>query len=137
MNTRLWTGFSVGSTTPTFTFNLNAGGQTIGGIAIEITGASALDQIASNQLLSSSSTIMTSPSITTTHPNEILLCLASEANPIANGAHFTGVNSPWTLLTFGNQAIGYIVAATPGIFSCTVTRAPGTQNETIAIASFY
>jgi hypothetical protein len=104
---------------------------------LEIAGVSTLDQIASSQLLSSSATTITSPSITTTHANEILLCLASEAQPIAGGAHFTGVNSPFTLVTFGNQAIGYRVVTTPGTYSCTVTRAGGTQDETIAIVSFY
>jgi hypothetical protein len=137
MNTRLWTGISTGGTTPTYTFNLTASGQTIGGVAVEISGVTTFDQMISSQLLSSSATSITSPSITTTHPNEILLCLDSEANPIADGAHFIGVNSPFTLITFGNQAIGYYVAATPGTYSCTATRAAGTQDETIAIAGFY
>jgi hypothetical protein len=137
MNTRIWTGISTGGTTPTYNFNMNSPGQTIGGVAVELSGVTTLDQIASSQLLSSTATSITSPSITTTHPNEILLCLASEANPIAGGAHFIGVNSPWTLITFGNQAIGYILAPTIGTYTCTVTRAAGTQDETIAIASFY
>jgi hypothetical protein len=93
--------------------------------------------MATSQLLSDSNTTITSPSITTTHPNEILLCLGSESNPIAGGAHFISVNSPWTLITFGNQIIGYLVANTPGTYSCTATRASGTQDETLAIASFY
>jgi hypothetical protein len=137
MNTRIWTGFSGGSTTPTFTNNLNVAGQTVGGVALEIAGVSTLDQIASSQLLNSSATTITSPTITTTHANEILLCLASEAQPIAGGAHFTNVSSPFTLITFGNQAIGYRIAPTPGTYSCTVTRAGGVQDETIAIAGFY
>jgi hypothetical protein len=137
MNTRIWTGVSTGGTTPTLTYNLNVPGQTIGGVEVELSGVTTLDQVATSQVLADANTTITSPSITTTHPNEILLCLDSESMPIAGGAHFISINSPWTTIIFGNQMIGYLVAPTPGTYSCTVTRAAGTQDETLGIVSFY
>jgi hypothetical protein len=137
MNSRIWTGFSGGSTTPTYVNNLNSYGQTIGGVALEFAGVTTLDQSASNQFLNSSATTLTSPSITTTHPNEIVLCLGSESLPIAGGAHFTSVNGPFSMITYGNQIIGYMIAYSPGTYSCTVNRAGGVQDETLAIISFY
>jgi len=136
MNTSLWAGTSAGGTQPTFTMNLNAPGQTIGGFALEITGANQLNAIASSEHLLDSNTTLTSPTITTTLPNQLLLCLASEADPIAAGAHFTGISSPWTGIAFGNQAIGYMVAPAVGTYSCTMTRAAGTEDIVITIASF-
>jgi hypothetical protein len=137
MNTGIWTGFSVGGTTPTYVNNLTSYGQTIGGVALELAGVATLDQSASSQFLGSSATTISTPSITTTHPNEIVLCLGSESLPIAGGAHFTSVKSPFNMITYGNQIIGYLIAYSPGTYSCTATRAAGVQDETMAIISFY
>jgi len=141
LNTQLWTGLSPGGTSPTIAFNTTSPGQTIGGSAFELTGVDTLDQIATGEALNYSGATLTSPNITTTYPNEIILCLAQEANPIAGGNHMSWLNSAssnWTPLAFGNQAMAYLVAPSPGSYSCTINLGSGgAEDYAITLVSFY
>jgi len=142
-NQILWTAYNInGGDNPTIqcntanTVNPGPSKDYAGCYYVEITGANTLDQVAQSGQINYSGSTLTSPTITTTQPNEVIVCIASKSN---GDGGFTSAGSGWNGLAFGSQGIEYKVVSAIGSYSCSMNLLVNNSvsDFAIAIASFY
>ena len=93
--------------------------------AVEFSGANTLDQGSNATQQYGSTNTATSPTVTTTHSNEIAIGFGS-GNPGAMS--WNSAVGPWTPIAAGNQVIAYQIVSSIGNYQFTVTQYAGATN---------
>jgi chitinase len=105
---------------------------------LELTNANTLDQIANvagSTYVHTTATTLTCPTLTTTQPNEIYICVASDTG--YSGPGFAGAGGGCTDVAHGSQEIAYRILTSVGSYSCTLTTNGTATTYSVTAATFY